>query len=426
MFLLPSAFIRLLFAITTMKSPLIRLILINLGVTAGLLFGLNILAYTILVLAEQGARILEATGQSEDIKENRAKASLPNYENRFDEMFQHFQETDEIEVFYEPYIGWSREAFEGETITIDEQGHRLHSPLPNAVPDTPKVHIFGGSTVWGTGVVDDETLPAFYQQAANIPTINQGETAFVSRQSLIAFSDLLASGDPVDGVIFYDGVNDVQYGCRRELDVNQHSRTQVFRDRIGSGRSTPSPTRDFGRFWQTLFIGGIQDLVVEVQDIIADNRDSEIADKALVCDDDDERAQQVAEALVANWELAHDLATARGVEFLAVLQPVSFLGNTRLDHIQPELSTELWAQYKAVYPKVQQILAERNYDWVVDYVSVLSGEDTYYYVDFCHVSANGNAEIAEQLYDDTRRRWAFLGNAPTSASHSPNGADVGS
>lgn len=392
-----------------MKPSLLKLIAINIGVTLGLLFGLNLLAHIVMTTGEQVMRLFDWEGGLDEVDEDRKLAELPNYEGRSDEMFQHFRETFDIELEYDPYLGWRREEFEGETITINEDGDRIHSELSNTNGDTPRVYIFGGSTVWGTGVVDDETLPAFYQTFAQIPTINKGETAFVSRQSVISFSNLLAAGEEIDGAIFYEGVNDVQFGCRAELNVNDHARTQVFAGRIERGDRSSSPTVKFRDYWVTLFFGAIEDLASEVINIIEDNRGSASIDEdALVCDTDTERAQEVAEALVANWELAHDLAEARGVEFMAVLQPVAYLGNPRLDHIRPSLTAEQGDQYRAVYPRIQALLAERNYDWVEDYVPLLAADEEYYYIDFCHVSGNGNRRIARRLYRDSRRQWEFL------------------
>ncbi|MBE9101295.1 hypothetical protein [Vacuolonema iberomarrocanum] len=392
-----------------MKSSLLKLIAINVGVTLGLLFGLNLLAHIVLLTGEQAMRLFNLDGGPDEVNEDRELAALPNYEGRSDEIFQHFRETFDIEMKYDPYLGWSREEFEGETITIDENGDRSHDALPNANTESPRVYIFGGSTVWGTGVVDNETLPAFYQGFAELQTINKGETAFISRQSFLSFSHLLAAGEEIDGVIFYEGVNDVQYGCRAELEVNEHARTQVFADRVEGGERDASPTRKFRSYWATLFFGAIGDLSAEVIDIINDNRESSaIAEDALICDTDPERAQQVAEALVANWELAHNLAEARGVEFMAVLQPVAYLGEPRIDHIHSVLTAEQGDQYRAVYPRIQALLAEHDYDWVEDYVPLLAADEEYYYIDFCHLSGNGNQKIAQRLYRDSRRRWSFL------------------
>jgi len=388
-----------------MKSPLLKLILINLGVTAGLFLTLNFLANFLQLVGAQVVDVMNWEGGVEKVIEDQELAELPNYEGRRDEMYEHFRESLEVPVNYAPFVGWRRDPFEGETITINDQGNRVHPPLPEAEQATkPNVFIFGGSTIWGSGVTDDETLPAFYQKFSNLPTVNQGETAYISGQSLASFTTLLAAQTPMDGVVFYDGVNDVQYGCRAELKVNEHGRTEVFRQRLRQRKGSRLEAQEFARYLNTMFLGGIQDVGVELMDIIDDNRASQREEDSLVCDNDPERARQVAETLLENWEMAHDLAQARGIEFLAVLQPVAFIGRPRLDHIAEELDPQMGKQFQAVYPILRSLIQERNYDWIVDYTRLMPG-DEYIYVDFCHVSANGNEILGRRLAEDTRAKW---------------------
>ncbi|MBD1911790.1 MULTISPECIES: hypothetical protein [unclassified Leptolyngbya] len=399
-----------------MKSPLLKLILINLGVTAGLLFTLNFLANLVQLVGAQVIDIMGWEGGVEEVVEDQNLAELPNYQGRRDEMYRHFRETLRIPVVYEPSVGWTREPFEGKTITIDAQGNRVHQPLPaSAQTSKPKVYIFGGSTVWGTGATDNETLPAFYQKFSDLPTVNKGETGYISRQSLASFVNLLSTKEPMDAVIFYEGVNDVQYSCRAELKVNEHGRTAVFRSRLRQKKSSRSEAEDFKDYLNALFLGGIQDLGVDIVDSINDARPTKRKDDSMICDNDPERARQVAETLLSNWEIAHALAQTRGIQFLAVLQPVAYMGQPKLDHINDDLDDQFGKQYQAVYPILQQLIRERNYDWIVDYTDLLS-RDEYIYIDFCHVSPNGNEILARRLVQDTRSRWMRNEAAPSGRS----------
>lgn len=387
-----------------MKSSVLKLLLINLGVMVGLLFTFNFLAHLLQLIGTHVASVMGWEGGPEEVIENQRLAELPNYEGRRDEMHYHFRESLMLPINYAASVGWQRDPFQGKTITIDERGRRVHQPLPEASQTKSTVYIFGGSTVWGSGVTDNETIPAFYQKIAQLPTINEGETAYISRQSLASFVNLLSAQEPIDAVIFYDGVNDVQYGCRAELQVNEHGRTEVFRDRLRQRRSQQSATEDFMAYLNGVFLGGIQELGVEIVDAINDTRKKQREEDSMICDSDPERARQVAATLLANWEIAHDLAQAQGIEFLAVLQPVAYLGQPKVDHIQEDLDPQFGKQYEAVYPILQRLIRERNYDWIVDYSQVLS-RDEYFYIDFCHVSANGNEILARRLAQDTRSRW---------------------
>ena len=65
---------------------------------------------------------------------------------------------------YRPYVVWRRSAFDGETITIDQRGHRV-TPGAECRPGAYTIMVLGGSTTWGWGAPDWGTIPAFLQQA---------------------------------------------------------------------------------------------------------------------------------------------------------------------------------------------------------------------------------------------------------------------
>ncbi len=383
-----------------MKRFPLKLVLINVGLTVGLLFGVNLLANLVLLI---GGITVEVLGLDDDIHDL-PRSNLPNYEGDEGQMAKHFAEQSDLPIEYAPYIGWSRATYEGVTITINDQGDRIHDPLEGDRANIPSIYMFGGSTMWGTGAVDNRTIPAIYQRLAEIPTINEGETGFVSAQSLINFINLVNADTEMSGVVFYDGVNDVQYGCRAELEVNDHARTRVFRRELGQIDRNENEGEEFLDYLNTLFFGGIQRLTLTVEDILDDMEETQREDESMICDDDPEQAQAVAEQLLTNWEMAYTVAQSENINFLAVLQPVAFIGNPRLDHLEGQLDRERGRQYKAVYPILQELIQDRNYDWIVDYTDILSN-NTYYYIDFCHLSPNGNRRIARQLQDDIEQRW---------------------
>ena len=114
---------------------------------------------------------------------------------------------------YRPYVLWRRHAFSGKTINVDADGVRL---TPGAVcgPSSFKVFVLGGSTVWGTGSADWNTLPAHLQtelqrvSARPVCVVNFGESAWVSTQSVLQLLLQLQAGNVPDLVISYEGYND--------------------------------------------------------------------------------------------------------------------------------------------------------------------------------------------------------------------------
>ncbi|MDY6802250.1 MAG: hypothetical protein SXA11_00370 [Cyanobacteriota bacterium] len=380
-----------------------KIIIVNIAITLLLLFAVNLASETVMLvygLAEQQAN-------ADRVDE---RANLPNYAGDRDTAKRHFQEFDRLVTRFEPYIGWSRKPFEGETIHIDHRGDRVHENArlsarqdgaiaPNLVPS---VHFFGGSTVWGTGVPDGETIPALFNRISGIDTFNKGEINFTSRQELDRFINLLTlEGEPINAAVFYDGVNEVLNLCRSENNGEEYGTADGIRQMLEK-KTERSPVGRFSQYLDSLFLQGTRSLITLVasKGAIGNNN----LDRTMNCDERPEKARKIASTLVDNWETARDLARARGIEFLAILQPVAFFGNPKLDalHLDAGGDNELRKQYEAVYPLVRAKMQERKRDWILDYTNLFDRDEDIY-IDFCHVSKNGNLIIAKQIYTDLKK-----------------------
>ena len=96
---------------------------------------------------------------------------------------------------------------------------------------------------------------------------------------------------------------------------------------------------------------------------------------------------------MGDWQMAKHLVELYGGRFIGILQPVLYFSQTRVDHL---LTTypDLRAQFQAVYPLVERRMAEDGgFHNLVRALDV----DEYVYVDFCHLSPNGNRLIAAQI-----------------------------
>ena len=140
--------------------------------------------------------------------------SLPYYETQPWSRTYWQEASAAVRKRYAPYVGWSHEPFVGETLTVDEEGHRL-TPGADCGGSPYRVFAFGGSTMRGWGAPDWGTIPAYLQEGLEaslgsaVCVVNLGQDGFVSTQSVIALALRLRAGDVPDAVVFYDGVNDV-------------------------------------------------------------------------------------------------------------------------------------------------------------------------------------------------------------------------
>lgn len=312
------------------------------------------------------------------------REELPNYQNDFAYAKKVFHDYNSVQHQYEPFVGWKTLPYKGETLTITSEGTR-NVPLSTSAPKDKTVHFFGGSTMWGEGSDDEHTIPAlFAEKNPSFEIYNHGQLAYNSRQELDALISLYATGVKPDVVVFYDGVNDAAFLCPKEIKkLPAHRLVPMYRDKLYKGKSA--------------FVKEIAGKIF-IENILGVIRKSTYKptpeNSPYDCVSNPAKAEQIAEMMMKNWEMANEIVTNRGGRFVAVLQPAAFIGKPKTDHL--ELDHELGKNFQAIYTLIKKKIAERNHPWIVDLSDRFDG-DEHIYIDFCHVSPNGNAIIASEL-----------------------------
>jgi lysophospholipase L1-like esterase len=130
----------------------------------------------------------------------------------------HYRELEQLQERWQPYVYFRQKPFWGTTIKIDQDGRR--STWQSAMRVEPrgehraiKVLALGGSSLWGYGARDDETIPSIlarslHEKGCRVEIENLAEIGYVSTQEVIALTRALQGGYRPDIVVFYDGVND--------------------------------------------------------------------------------------------------------------------------------------------------------------------------------------------------------------------------
>lgn len=311
-----------------------------------------------------------------------------------DEMRRFFSEYSRLEMEYRSFTGWGRLPFAGAAITIDGEGNRVHMPPKTTTGGAPIARFFGGSTMWGTGAVDSQTIPAqFNRTHPDWRIFNHGETAFVGRQSLARLVNLYSVGARADLVVFYDGVNDVGTLCRREVSIPGTIREEQLVETL---RGTEGWMK-LVQAMHTIFLADTARLASTMALRMAKQ------ESLFACANDPQRAEAVAEHLVSVWRLAHDLTVLRGGRFIGILQPVAYLGHARIDHVGEDLASRgtLGEQFKAVYPLIREKM--RSHDYLFDFSNAYDGSD-YIFSDWAHANAKGNAIMTRRISDAIRSR----------------------
>lgn len=110
---------------------------------------------------------------------------------------------------YAPLTEYRMPARQGRHLTIDGQG--IRGGVMGA--DGPRVVVFGGSTAFGHGLTDGETIAAIMaaklaQDGRPARVENRATPGWYSTQDRIAFAEMLATGDKPDVAVFIHGVDD--------------------------------------------------------------------------------------------------------------------------------------------------------------------------------------------------------------------------
>ncbi len=114
--------------------------------------------------------------------------------------------------------------------------------------------------------------------------------------------------------------------------------------------------------------------------------------EVLDCDAKPAKAKKIAENLLADWKIAEQLVSSYGGRFVGILQPALYFSKTRIDHISDDPAMR--AQFQAVYPLIERLMVK---DGALHNLVGAVDVDDYVYVDFCHLSPNGNALIAARM-----------------------------
>jgi hypothetical protein len=312
-----------------------------------------------------------------------SRARLPNYAG-VSWAEQHFRELAQLKTSYKSYIGWRRKPFEGETIVVAGPYAQRQTGNDPTQADG-KAYFFGGSTMWGTGSRDAETIPSHFAAVTGMHAENFGESAYVAHQSLVLLIQLLQEGHRPDLVVFYDGANEVDIKCRADVTPTSNR----VESRVIWELETPKPAvRSFAYYFAPLI-----SLAGEVNSRLVPGR------QPYDCHLNSRKAEAIAENLIQDWTVAKRMVESYGGQFVGGVQPCAYLSKTRLAHLT--LRQDLAAQFQVVYPLILQRLARSP---LFHDLTVLLDVDEYVYVDFCHVSPNGNRRIAASLAEIAGRR----------------------
>ncbi|MFZ6012903.1 MAG: SGNH/GDSL hydrolase family protein [Bacteroidota bacterium] len=344
------------------------------------IIAINVLTFAILLIIINWACGLYLRSRTQGSRDQ-----LPNFANDQQYARKVFKDYNSVQHEYEPFVGWKMLPYKGETLFVNKDGLRMHTPPAYDASREKTVRFFGGSTMWGEGSDDQHTIAAlFHDKNPKYKVVNHAQLAYNTRQELDALITLYSKTDSADIVIFYDGVNDAAFLCPKDIkELPAHRLVPMFREKLYVGKS--AFVKDL---LKKIFVENI------LKAIFAFTHKPSAENSPYDCLSKPGKAEEIADIFIKNWEMAHQIVTQRGGKFIAVLQPAVFIGNPRSDHLQ--LDPDFGNNFKEVYKHIQQKIKERNHDWIFDLTDKFDGQE-YIYIDFCHVSPNGNDIVSREI-----------------------------
>lgn len=301
---------------------------------------------------------------------------------------------------YQPFVLWKTSSFEGETINVDEAGIRM-TPGVECVEGAYRVFAFGGSTMWGVGAPDWGTIPAYLQtelvarRQEPVCVVNFGETAFVSTQEVIRLMMQLQAGNVPDMVIFYDGINDV-YATYQTGIAGVHQNLEGVAARFEQRPVDVEPP----------LVAWLQETATYklLADLAGMNDDASAPVTVLIDEESEQDLLRLVEPVVRvyrnNYEMVGALAETYGFEYAFFWQPVISSGEKVLTQeeqgmILSTMSPALVAFYDAVYREIQ--IAAQTRARLFYIADVFDGLDAPLWIDFVHVTPEGNRLVAQTM-----------------------------
>ena len=298
-----------------------------------------------------------------------------------------FKEMKMLGVVHEPFLIYERPAFKGNYFNILPK-FRNRSSSGSDVNNS--VWFFGGSTVFGSGVSDTQTIPSHFHKYSKLKVANFGVDGWDTRQSLNKLINLLSNPDlNPRAIVFYYGVNDVQGSCLSITgEERRHARSHVMNVKMG----------------ESIMVYNLVNKLIAPHNIYTPWHKTISTTNKFDCDSNDLKRQTISRSVAQEIYSAYSLARVKSgsIKFFAVLQPSLYTSVSDTKDIKT--NSLLKKQYSVMYTAIKkelEILCNQNNafcDSIVDGSSWIRVKDPVYF-DEAHLNSRGNKIVARNIFN---------------------------
>jgi hypothetical protein len=285
---------------------------------------------------------------------------------------------------YEPYALWRARPYAGSLYRVGADGRRETRPSADA-EDALVVWMFGGSTLFGAGAPDGETIPSHLarllgERGTPARVSNFGQPGYVTTQELVALLRQLQVSPAPDAVVFYDGYNDAVAARHWPEVPGAHFHFDRIRARYESGLAPLVFSSALFRGVEYAVAGGL-------------GAEREPAPRP--------GAPPPGELAARLWlrdaELAAALARQLGFVHLSLFQPTLALGGKPLHPSERALVPGRHQALEDMHRGIREHLERHGEGPVHDLTDAFAATPEPLYYDFAHVTGLGNRIVAERI-----------------------------
>ena len=296
---------------------------------------------------------------------------------------------------YEPFTIWGVTPWHTTYINNDDTAYGTRRRTINPSSDCEKqanteLWVFGGSTVYGSGVPDWATLPSFLSRDLNstglgcVVVTNFGTEGFVTNQEAILLMEQLKAGRHPSSVIFYDGVNDAYAGTVSPGVPSADMFLSTARARI---EGSVAGRLDFLQSSYALRVARAIVNRVRRSSVAQANTGEPTA-----------RAEATLDNYEANLRIVKILGEAYGFRVFCFWQPASIYGHKQLDPFEMRMRNNDAAAndiLRIVYQVAEQRAAsDHTFIFLGD---VFDSIKEPVYIDWAHLAPDGNELVAQAV-----------------------------
>lgn len=348
-------------------------------------------------------------------------------------------EIKDLVMFKSPYanhpvLEFQEKVQRSESYNVGIEGIRFdHRVTPDNALESINgaVWVFGGSTVFGQGVKDDETITAYLNRVDTSHTyINFGVHAYHQSNEIDKMLLLLNKGYLPSKVIFIDGLNDIT----RMIETNFHpletpalaksaysSDYNIATKETGNSVLKQMPASRLLRSWFGKEKGPDENLelpwtrydnVYDPENIYNTNARQHFQStilrspyKQIDTSGLNYVTWKLEEMYKNNYAFILKLSEAFGFEFSIYYQPVGVLAanNPFWKDASTSKTTPLFTNFNYVIPKIKKSLSEWDFEHFID-ISDAHNSCSTCYVDLTHYDHKLNGIIARVIYDSEKLR----------------------